>query len=199
MSISRVNSHKNVTGVSIDLNGGEGYGSSNFRSTEKEDMCNRIMGLGARSEIKDLPIGDAILLAHLQDGTELLLYFVIECVSVSDVLWISYVHNCIIFHSVYRKFHESAENIFVLEGDHSAATPRFLSDESTEMSMESVFFELKQYNSCVIEHTKSAQETAILYHNIQQKVSARLSGIVSPLEIGCNALTFFEWSRKMNE
>lgn len=35
-----------VTGVSIVLNGGEEYKSTNIRCPEMEDMCNRIMMLG---------------------------------------------------------------------------------------------------------------------------------------------------------
>lgn len=143
-------------------------------------------------------MADAVLVAHLQDGTEIILDYVFERVSVTNDFWICAVHQWIVSYSMYKRFHERSKKIFVLEGDSFAAALGWhLTGESAETSAKYVFSELTEDRRGVIQRTKSVQETANLYYKTQQEVHARLSG--NALDITSIGQSFVEWTRKMSE
>lgn len=153
-------------------------------------MAELLEEAGAACEVRTLPCGDAIFVSRYEDGSEVVLDYVIERKTVED--FASSVRDGRVSKQAFMMRKSGIENrLFVIEGD-MRENKRIYENPGLHKKLT----ELEVCEGFYVKHTKDLMDTVWFYASFRRRLEAKL-GCVPKATLQLGRANFGDWEENM--
>lgn len=157
---------------------------------EWKTMAKLLEESGAGCEVRTLPCGDALFVSRFEDGSEVVLDYVIERKVVED--YVQSLRDGRVSRQAYMMRMSGIKNrLFVIEGNmrenHRIKDNPDLHKKLTELQVSGDFY---------VKHTKDLMDTVWFYASLRERLESKF-GLVPKLALQTGRTCFDEWVEQM--